>query len=211
MWPGGEVSPTAQIPPHRWSRRPGRPSNFIGSVPEPRTDEPGHPRLGAMPAPALTEWLWSKGERANPRTAHDDRYPGQQAWSLGNHVRPLVHGATYFAKRHERIEETRWGHLKPSELSRPVSRHGRGIHVTFLADGITEQLRVGLSRSTKCGTGAHDHFARPQSGHKRLRPIRQSQIDLCDGWRVTKINFPGPPRALSMENHGPLRVRKGYP
>ncbi|MDN5762064.1 MAG: phospholipase D family protein [Microlunatus sp.] len=33
------------------------------------------------------------------------------AWSVGNHVRPLVHGATYFAELWERIEQTRSGDL----------------------------------------------------------------------------------------------------
>ena len=37
--------------------------------------------------------------------------PGEDAWSSGNHVRPLVHGATYFAELKERIEETRAGDL----------------------------------------------------------------------------------------------------
>ena len=58
-----------------------------------------------------TDWLLTKSERANPQTRLDDRHPGETAWSEGNLVRPLVHGATYFAELHERIEATRPGDL----------------------------------------------------------------------------------------------------
>jgi phosphatidylserine/phosphatidylglycerophosphate/cardiolipin synthase-like enzyme len=57
------------------------------------------------------DWLLTKAERANPRTRLDSGHPGEQAWSLGNLVRPLVHGSAYFAELHERIEATRAGDL----------------------------------------------------------------------------------------------------
>ena len=56
-------------------------------------------------------WLLAKRERGNPRTRLDDPHPGEQAWSEGNLVRPLIHGATYFAELCERIEATREGDL----------------------------------------------------------------------------------------------------
>jgi phosphatidylserine/phosphatidylglycerophosphate/cardiolipin synthase-like enzyme len=56
-------------------------------------------------------WLLTKAERANAQTVLDAGHPGDRAWSTGNHVRPLVHGATYFAELQERIEETRSGDL----------------------------------------------------------------------------------------------------
>jgi phosphatidylserine/phosphatidylglycerophosphate/cardiolipin synthase-like enzyme len=59
----------------------------------------------------LTGWLLTKAERANPRTRLDARHPGEQAWSEGNVVRPLVHGRGYFAELYERIEATREGDL----------------------------------------------------------------------------------------------------
>ncbi len=59
----------------------------------------------------LTDWLLTKHERANPRTRIDDQHPGEQAWSVGNLVRPLIHGSTYFADLFERIEATREGDL----------------------------------------------------------------------------------------------------
>ncbi|MCW2807305.1 MAG: phospholipase, partial [Marmoricola sp.] len=43
-----------------------------------------------------TDWLLTKSERANEDTVLDDSHPGEAAWSEGNLVRPLIHGATYF-------------------------------------------------------------------------------------------------------------------
>jgi phosphatidylserine/phosphatidylglycerophosphate/cardiolipin synthase-like enzyme len=68
-------------------------------------------RATANSDPSWTAWLLTKAERANAQTVLDDIHPGEQAWSVGNHVRPLVHGATYFAELKERIEETRAGDL----------------------------------------------------------------------------------------------------
>jgi phosphatidylserine/phosphatidylglycerophosphate/cardiolipin synthase-like enzyme len=59
----------------------------------------------------LEDWLLTKSERANPQTLLDDQHPAEEAWSSGNHVRPLVHGATYFAELRERIEQTRPGDI----------------------------------------------------------------------------------------------------
>jgi phosphatidylserine/phosphatidylglycerophosphate/cardiolipin synthase-like enzyme len=62
-------------------------------------------------ADLLSTWLLSASERGNPRTRLDARHPGEQAWSSGNRVRALVHGATYFAELFERLEATREGDL----------------------------------------------------------------------------------------------------
>jgi phosphatidylserine/phosphatidylglycerophosphate/cardiolipin synthase-like enzyme len=43
------------------------------------------------------DWFLTASERGNEATALDDRHPDGTAWSLGNLVRPLIHGATYFA------------------------------------------------------------------------------------------------------------------
>ncbi len=59
----------------------------------------------------ITDWLLTQSERGNPRTRLDDGHPGDAAWSEGNLVRPLVHGATYFAELYERLEATREGDL----------------------------------------------------------------------------------------------------
>ncbi len=58
-----------------------------------------------------TAWLLTKSERGNHQTRLDDGHPGEQAWSEGNLVRPLIHGSTYFAELHERLEATRAGDL----------------------------------------------------------------------------------------------------
>jgi phosphatidylserine/phosphatidylglycerophosphate/cardiolipin synthase-like enzyme len=56
-------------------------------------------------------WLLAKRERGNGTTRLDEHHPGEQAWSEGNLVRPLVHGATYFAELFDRLEATRQGDL----------------------------------------------------------------------------------------------------
>jgi phosphatidylserine/phosphatidylglycerophosphate/cardiolipin synthase-like enzyme len=64
-----------------------------------------------VPSDIAASWFLSDDERENPRTRLDEGHPGHQAWSTGNLVRPLVHGATYFAELHARIEQTREGDL----------------------------------------------------------------------------------------------------
>lgn len=60
--------------------------------------------MSGTPGSDVTRWLLTADERDNPHTTIDDHHPGEQAWSTGNHVRPLVDGATYFAEpvRHHR-------------------------------------------------------------------------------------------------------------
>lgn len=58
-----------------------------------------------------TDWLLTASERGNRDSRIDDRHPGEVAWSEGNLVRPLIHGATYFAELYERLEATRPGDL----------------------------------------------------------------------------------------------------
>ncbi len=58
-----------------------------------------------------TDWLLTKTERANEQTVVDAQHPGDEAWSEGNLVRPLIHGATYFAELYERLEATQAGDL----------------------------------------------------------------------------------------------------
>jgi phosphatidylserine/phosphatidylglycerophosphate/cardiolipin synthase-like enzyme len=59
----------------------------------------------------LTDWLLTKSERGNDHTVLDADHPGEQAWSEGNLVRPLIHGATYFDELFHRLEATREGDL----------------------------------------------------------------------------------------------------
>ena len=67
--------------------------------------------------PDVTDWLLTAQERGNPATRLDARHPDGEAWSGGNLVRPLVHGATYFAELHERLEATRAGEDLHVELT----------------------------------------------------------------------------------------------
>ena len=52
------------------------------------------------------DWLLTRAERANPLTRLDDRHDGDRAWSEGNQVRPLIHGATYFQALYDALEAT---------------------------------------------------------------------------------------------------------
>ena len=45
---------------------------------------------------AVDDWFLSAGERGNPATQLDRRHDDGLAWTSGNDVAPLVHGATYF-------------------------------------------------------------------------------------------------------------------
>ncbi|CAN5438593.1 phospholipase D-like domain-containing protein [soil metagenome] len=63
------------------------------------------------PPPDLSRWLLTQRQRGNPATRIDDGHPRDEAWSEGNEVRPLVHGATYFAELCERVDATKPGDL----------------------------------------------------------------------------------------------------
>ncbi len=54
-------------------------------------------------AMALADWFLTPEERATPHSRIDAIRECQRAYSTGNDVRPLVHGATYFAELAERI------------------------------------------------------------------------------------------------------------
>ena len=45
-----------------------------------------------------SEWFLSAEERGNPATANNQSEPSSLAWTVGNHVEPLIHGATYFTR-----------------------------------------------------------------------------------------------------------------
>ena len=56
-------------------------------------------------------WFLERRERGNPATRLDERRPGGTAWSEGNLVRPLVHGAAYFADLLAAVRAMRSGDL----------------------------------------------------------------------------------------------------
>ena len=56
-------------------------------------------------------WLLTSPERGNGDTVLDARHDGERAWSTGNLVRPLIHGARYFPTLYDALEATRAGDL----------------------------------------------------------------------------------------------------
>jgi phosphatidylserine/phosphatidylglycerophosphate/cardiolipin synthase-like enzyme len=59
--------------------------------------------MGDAPTTGLASWFLSSSERGNEFSALDRRRPDGKAWSTGNRVETLVHGATYFARLLETI------------------------------------------------------------------------------------------------------------
>lgn len=57
----------------------------------------------------VTRWLLTATERGNPHSRLDDQHPGDEAWSTGNRVRPLVDGVAYFAELYRVLEATTEG------------------------------------------------------------------------------------------------------
>ncbi len=59
----------------------------------------------------IADWFLTPDERGNPFTELDAGKPPGTAWSTGNAVRPLVHGATYFAELAAAVDRMRTGDL----------------------------------------------------------------------------------------------------
>ena len=79
---------------------------------EPNLTRPGQ----AAPATAepaaqsdVDKWFLTAQERGNPHTELDSRHADGAAWSTGNLVRPLVHGAVYFSELLAAIRRMRAG------------------------------------------------------------------------------------------------------
>ena len=53
------------------------------------------------PSTDPSTWLLTADERGNPSTVLDRRHDDGKAWTTGNRVVALVHGATYFRRLHE--------------------------------------------------------------------------------------------------------------
>ena len=52
------------------------------------------------------DWLLTGSEWADSLTAFEGGDGGDRAWSEGNHVRPLIHGARYFQELYDALEAT---------------------------------------------------------------------------------------------------------
>lgn len=59
----------------------------------------------------IEDWFLLAAERGNPATLVDSRRGDGLAWSTGNEVRPLVHGASYFAELLARVNRMQAGDL----------------------------------------------------------------------------------------------------
>ena len=59
----------------------------------------------------IDDWFLTAAERGNPTTKIDGRHAGGAAWSTGNAVSPLVHGANYFAELLSRVSAMQAGDL----------------------------------------------------------------------------------------------------
>jgi hypothetical protein len=55
----------------------------------------------------LNDWFLTAAERGNPATRLDSRHPDGLAWTVGNEVRPLIHGKPYFAELLSRVRDLR--------------------------------------------------------------------------------------------------------
>jgi phosphatidylserine/phosphatidylglycerophosphate/cardiolipin synthase-like enzyme len=59
----------------------------------------------------LGDWFLTAAERGNPATRLDAGHQDGAAWSVGNEVRPLIHGTPYFAELLARVRVMRAGDL----------------------------------------------------------------------------------------------------
>jgi hypothetical protein len=57
------------------------------------------------------EWFLTSAERGNAPTRLDTRRGDGLAWSSGNQVRPLIHGATYYAELAASVADMEAGDL----------------------------------------------------------------------------------------------------
>jgi phosphatidylserine/phosphatidylglycerophosphate/cardiolipin synthase-like enzyme len=62
-----------------------------------------------VPDEVLAKWFLTGGERGNDSTAIDHRHPDGLAWTVGNRVETLIHGAAYFRRLLETIRELNAG------------------------------------------------------------------------------------------------------
>lgn len=97
-------------------------------------------------------WFLSRAERGNLATDVHSGGAGSPAWSEGNLVRPLIHGASYFARMHEELTALQAG-------DRVWFTDWRGdADERLLADGPTigDLLAGSAARGLKCGALSGD-------------------------------------------------------
>ena len=144
-------------------------------------------------------WFLTAAGRGNPSTTLDSRHFDGKAWTSGNHVEPLVHGAVYFRALFERVERMRAGDLllftdwrgDPDELlDGPGSEVGpvfaaaaaRGVdvrglvwrsHLDRFQFSVTENRHLGEEIEAAGGECLLDQRVRPGgSHHQKLVVLR---------------------------------------
>ncbi|MDX6229438.1 MAG: hypothetical protein QOI76_2828, partial [Frankiales bacterium] len=96
---------------------------------------------------AVRDWMLTAAERRNDANQLDRRHPGDEAWSDGNLVRPLVHGAAYFAQLLEELREL-------AEGDQVYLADWRGDPDELL-DGPGSAIGVELARAASAGALVH--------------------------------------------------------
>ena len=61
--------------------------------------------------PGTADWFLTQAERGNPTTQLDRRREDGRAWTEGNRVEALVHGAAYYPRLLAALRELRHGDL----------------------------------------------------------------------------------------------------
>jgi phosphatidylserine/phosphatidylglycerophosphate/cardiolipin synthase-like enzyme len=138
------------------------------------------------------QWFLDGAGRGNSRTSLDRRHRDGRAWTEGNTVVPLVHGAVYYAELHRRVSEMRDGDLllfvdwrgdpderllgaPASEIARLLCRAAeRGVdvrgllwrsHLDRLQFSATENRHLGADINAAGGECALDMRVRPGGSH----------------------------------------------
>ncbi len=153
-------------------------------------------------------WLLTPAERGNPATVLDTRHgPDGPAWTVGNDVRPLVHGATYFQRLHDVIADTSAGDVlcftdwrgdpdqqltdDPDSRISDVLCHaaGRGVvvkgllwrsHLDVLRYSAGTNRHLGSAVNDAGGEVLLDQRVRPfGSHHQKLVVVRGQRIDVA--------------------------------
>lgn len=92
------------------------------------------------------DWFLTPEERGNPSTLLDFRRSDDRAWTAGNRVRVLVHGATYFQRLHEelgRMTAGDWVHFTDWEGDPDERLAGPGTEIgRVLSDLASRKVHV---------------------------------------------------------------------
>jgi phosphatidylserine/phosphatidylglycerophosphate/cardiolipin synthase-like enzyme len=95
--------------------------------------------------PGPSRWFLTAAERGNDATALDDRHAPGEAWSQGNLVRPLIHGASYFAELTSAVERMRAGDLLLfADWRGDPDQHLTGAHDAGVGGVLSQAARRGV-------------------------------------------------------------------